>query len=219
MTYPARLYTALSLGAALSLALSACAQSPQASAAASPAVSPKASPPAASRSAAYAGHFESDCQQLGENFYTRDLVDLAPADQGGITAHYAKAFHDAEGCQPASLVVVFHMPATQWTFDGTTEVQGRTVDRIQTRPSTAGGLLTASQARPGSIEETSTQFLMRRHGASKALPVDKAVDQVPTKELRLLTSQRLYSSAPDAAPEAYPAELDLENYLQRKADP
>lgn len=207
MTHPLRLHTALSLGIALSLALSACAQSPQAAV------------PTASRAAAYAGHFESECQQLGEDFYTRDLIDLAPDDQGGVTARYAKAFHDADGCTPASLVVVFQMPATQWTFDGTTEVQGRTVDRIQTRPATAGGQLTARQARVGSIEETPTHFLMRRHGTGKGMPVEKAVDQAPSKELRLLTSQRLYSSAADAAAGAYPIELDLDNYLQRKPAP
>lgn len=207
---------ALSLIAALCMALSACALSPSPQAQPSANASKAASVPP-SRATAYAGHFESDCQQLGEAFYTRDLVDLVPAGEG-IDARYAKAIHDAEGCAPASLVVVFHMPSVQWAFDGTTQVQGRTVDRIQTKPA-AGGQLVASRARSGWLSETPTQFLLRRNGQGQGLPVDKAVDQVPTKELRLLTSQRLYSSAADSAPDAYPTELDLENHLERKATP
>lgn len=196
--------------------LSACAQTPPDPATATaPAVT---APSAPSRAAAYAGHFESDCQQLGEAFYTRDLVDLSPAEGGTVQARYAKAFHDAEGCTPASLVVVFHMPPARWTFDGTTQVQGRTVDRIQVQPA-PGGRLTASQARPGSLEETPDQFLMRRSSTGRGLPVDKAVDASPTKELRLLTSQRLYSSALEASANAYPTELDLEGYLSRKPTP
>jgi hypothetical protein len=216
MTSPARVpgHHARLLGCSLALvALSACAQTPPAPATAT---APAASAPA--RATAYAGHFESDCQQLGEAFYTRDLVDLAPADGGTVQARYAKAFHDAEGCTPASLVVVFHMPPARWTFDGTTQVQGRTVDRIQVQPA-PGGRLTASQARPGSLEETPDQFLMRRQGTGRGLPVDKAVDASPTKELRLLTSQRLYSSTLEGSADAYPTELDLEGYLSRKPTP
>lgn len=205
------------LGCSLALAaLSACAQTPPAPATGAALATPAASAP--SRAAAYAGHFESGCQQLGEAFYTRDLVDLTPAEGGTVQARYAKAFHDAEGCTPASLVVVFHMPPARWTFDGTTQVQGRTVDRIQVQP-TPGGRLTASQARPGSLEETPDQFLMRRHSTGRGLPVDKAVEASPTKELRLLTSQRLYSSPPDAPPQDYPTELELESYLSRKPSP
>lgn len=228
MTHTARLHATLGLGAALSLALlSACAQTPHASTpGASPAARPSASAPAptgtpgTSRAAAYTGHFESDCQQLGEAFYTRDLVDLSPNGQGGLSARYAKAFHDADGCAPASLIVVFHMPAARWTFDGTTQVQGRTVDRIQTSAATPGDLLlTASQARPGWLDETPTQFLLKRDGKGKGLPIDKAVAQPPGKELRLLTSQRLYSSTPDDNAEAYPTALELESYLHRKPPP
>lgn len=201
------------LGCSLALAaLSACVQTPPAPIAATPAGSEPA------RAAAYAGHFESDCQQLGEAFYTRDLLDLTPAEGGTVQARYAKAFHDAEGCLPASLVVVFHMPPSRWIFDGTTQVQGRTVDRVQVQP-TPGGRLTASQARPGSLEETPDQFLMRRHGTGRGLPVDKAVDASPTKELRLLTSQRLYSSPLEGNADAYPTELDLSGYLSRAPAP
>lgn len=202
------------LGCSLALAvLSACAQTPPA-----PATGAASAASAPSRAAAYAGHFESDCQQLGEAFYTRDLVDLAPAEGGTVQARYAKAFHDAEGCTPASLVVVFHMPPARWTFDGTTQVQGRTVDRIQVQPA-PGGRLTASQARPGSLEETPDQFLMRRHGTGRGLPVDKVVDASPTKELRLLTTQRLYSSTLEGSADAYPTELDLSGYLSRTPAP
>ena len=214
--------TSLSLLAALCVALSACAQPPKASADApagssiSAAATTAAAAPA-TRPAAYAGHFESGCQQLGENFFTRDLIDLAPSGTG-LEARSAKAIHDAEGCSPASLVVIFHMPPVQWAFDGTTDVQGRTVDRIQTKPG-ANGQLTASHARAGSLGETPTHYLLRRDGKGNGLPVDKAVEQVPSKELRLLTSQRLYTSPSDAAPEAYPTELDLENYLERKPSP
>lgn len=203
---------ALGLLAALCMILSACAQTP-------PAPQAKAADDAPSRTSAYAGHFESGCQQLGEAFYTRDLVDLAPAGTG-IEARHAKAIHDAEGCPPASLVVIFHMPPVQWTFDGTTQIHGRTVDRILTQP-TKAGQLTASHARAGWLSETPTQFLLQRHGQGKGkgLPVDKAVEQAPTKELRLLTSQRLYTSAVDAAPDTYPTDLDLDDYLERKPAP
>lgn len=201
LTRPQRPTTTLSLLAALCVALTACAQTP---------LSPDAK-------AAYAGHFESGCQQLGEAFYTRDLIDLAPSG-AGIEARHAKAIHDAEGCAPASLVVIFHMPAVHWTFDGTVEIQGRTVDRIQTQP-TAAGQLTASHARAGWLSETPTQFLLRRNGQGAGLPVDKAVEQVPSKELRLVTSQRLYTSAVDSAPDAYPTELALDDYLERKPAP
>lgn len=207
-----------SLLAALCVAMTACAQtSPPQDAKASSADTAPAANTASSRTAAYAGHFESGCQQLGEAFYTRDLIDLAPAGTG-IEARYAKAIHDAEGCAPASLVVIFHMPAVQWSFDGTTQIQGRTVDRIQTKP-IEGGQLTASHARAGWLGETPTQFLLQRHGQGKGLPVDKTVDQVPAKELRLVEGTRLYTSAGDAPPDAYPTDLDLDDYLERKPAP
>lgn len=221
MSHFARPHTALGLGTVLSLVLSACAQAPVAPL--QPAPLAATAPAPSSRAAAYAGHFESDCQQLGEAFYTRDLVDLVrtPGKDGredGIEAHYAKAFHDMAGCAASSLVVVFHMPPEQWTFDGSLQMQGRTVDRILTRPH-GTGQLTATQARAGWLAETPTQFLLRRNGQGPGLPVDKAVEQVPTKELRLLTSQRLYSSAPSATPDTYPTELDLSSYLQRQPAP
>lgn len=195
-------------------ALGACAQAPTADTSAE-AAKPAAGSPAG---AAYSGHFESPCQQLGEAFYTRDLIDLSNTG-GGVQARYGKAIHDAEGCTPASLVVIFRMPPLHWTFDGTAQVQGRTVDRIQIRPVQEGGQLTASHARPGSLEETPTQFLLRRNGQGEGLPVDKAVEQLPTKELRLLDGARLYTSNAEGPSDTYPTEIDLEGYLERAPSP
>lgn len=203
------------MAATLCIALAACAQPPTAVAPAAEAAKPVAAP---STPAAYTGHFESTCQQLGEAFYTRDLIDLSEAG-GGLQARYAKAIHDAEGCAPASLVVIFHMPPVQWTFDGTAQVQGRTVDRIQIRPVQDGGQLTASHARPGTLEETPTQFTLRRNGQGRGLPVDKAVEQLPTKELRLLDGARLYTSNAEGPSDTYPTEIDLEGYLERTPAP
>jgi hypothetical protein len=201
---------ALTLSAALCVMLSACAQTAPQSAGSASAVIRDAQ----ARAAAYTGHFESGCQQLGDAFYTKDLVDLTPAGPG-IDARYGKAIHDAEGCEPSSLVVIFHLPTVQWVFDGTTQFQGRTVDRIQTMP-TGNGQLTASRARAGWLSETPTQFVLHRNGGGKGLPVDKAVEQTPTKELRYLDGDRLYTSALDGDPMVYPTALSPDDYLERK---
>ena len=60
------------------------------------------------------------------------------------------------------------MPPEQWTFDGDIQIQGRSIDRIQTLP-TPGGQLTASQARAGWVAETPTQYLLRRNGQDMEL--------------------------------------------------
>jgi hypothetical protein len=203
LAYTASMRHLAHLTSVLAIALAACAQTPSAT---------------PDRAAAYTGHFESGCQQLGEAFYTRDVADLIPAGGGKVNARYAKAIHDADGCGPASLVVVFHLPTVQWTFDGTTQYQGRTVDRIQTQP-TGNGQLTASSARPGWLSETPTQFMLHHNGGAKGLPVDKAVEQLPSKELRYLDGDRLYTSALDSDPNTYPSALSPDDYLERKPAP
>ena len=49
--------------------------------------------------------------------------------------------------------------------------------------------------------------------------MDKAVEQLPSKELRYLDGQRLYTSALDSDPNVYPTELSPDDFFERKPAP
>jgi len=163
------------------------------------------------RQAAYAGQFSSECDQMADGLYTRDIVELQPLSPKRIQAKYHKAIFTTPSCDLASRLGTLHLPVALWELEGPVKATPG-ADRVTVHM--PEGKITATVDQPEKMKETEQNWVLTI--GNEQVPIDKASTAMQERDLRLLEGEVLYfgdPGSPDA--QSYPQEALRNHPLTR----
>jgi hypothetical protein len=161
----------------------------------------------------YEGHFESECENVADGLYTRDVMDVSAPKGKAIPVRYTKAMYAAEGCAAADLMGLLELPPGTWRIDGQAKLGDKVVHRISIN--LPAGQLKVTQAHPDHVREQDDRWvIITRKG--EPVPIEKEVAPSIDADLRSLSGDLLYVGDMEAPKDGiYPTALNMNSPLTR----